>query len=152
MPTLGGYRDRHYSSTTMSLPTPIGRQEEVLYLPAAGHVAVLGTAGSGKTTLAILRAAYLADETTEHGGPTLLLTFNAALVTYLRHLMDPRLRNVTVEHYHLFARGYLSSRGKIDRNCICDPSDRMAFIEAAIAEVRRNYPHQIFDIPPDVFC
>lgn len=43
----------------MPLPTPIGRQKEVLYLPAKGHVAVLGTAGSGKTTLAILRSAYL---------------------------------------------------------------------------------------------
>ena len=42
----------------MSLPKPIGRQKEVLYLPAQGHLAILGTAGSGKTTLAILRAAY----------------------------------------------------------------------------------------------
>src|SRR5207237_3073068 len=83
----------------MPLPKPIGRQKEVLYLPARGHVAVLGTAGSGKTTLAILRAAYLAEDTTDHGGPTLLLTFNVALVTYLRHLMDRRPRNVTVGPY-----------------------------------------------------
>lgn len=41
----------------VSLPTPIGRQREVLYLPAAGHFVVLGAAGSGKTTLTILRAA-----------------------------------------------------------------------------------------------
>src|ERR1700686_3989713 len=97
----------------MSLPTPIGRQKEVLYLPAEGHVAVLGTAGSGKTTLAILRAAHLADPHTEHCGSTLLVTFNVALVTYLRHLTENRLKNVTVEHYHLFARGYLSGRGKL---------------------------------------
>jgi DNA helicase IV len=30
----------------------------VLCLPAKGHFVVLGTAGSGKTTLAILRSAY----------------------------------------------------------------------------------------------
>ena len=37
--------------TGASLPRPIGRQREVLYLPAQDHVVVLGTAGSGKTTL-----------------------------------------------------------------------------------------------------
>jgi len=136
----------------MSLPTPIGRQREVLYLPAAGHVVVLGTAGSGKTTLAILRAAYLADDATDHGGRTLLVTFNAALVTYLRYLMDRRLRNVTVEHYHLFARGYLNSRGKINRNCICSPEERMKFIEAALSDVRSNNPHSAFDLPVSIFA
>jgi ABC-type taurine transport system ATPase subunit len=35
----------------MPLPQPVGRQKEVLYLPANGHVVVLGTAGSGKTML-----------------------------------------------------------------------------------------------------
>ena len=45
--------------TVASLPTPVGRQREVLYLPADGHTVVLGTAGSGKTTLAILRSLEL---------------------------------------------------------------------------------------------
>ena len=72
--------------TAMSLPTPIGRQREVLYLPAQGHVVALGTAGSGKTTLAILRSLYLADQSTDHGGRTLLVTFNRCLVTYMNHL------------------------------------------------------------------
>ena len=69
-----------------SLPRPIGRQREVLYLPADGHTVVLGTAGSGKTTLAILRSLYLADPSTDHGGRTLLVTFNRCLVTYMNHL------------------------------------------------------------------
>ena len=105
----------------MPLPQPIGRQKEVLYLPAQGHIAVLGTAGSGKTTLAILRAAYLADSETDHSGPTLLVTFNRALVTYLKHLASKELRNVTVEHYHKFARGYLNSREKMEDNVIVGP-------------------------------
>src|SRR5882672_2200889 len=93
----------------MPLPKPIGRQKEVLYLPAEGHIAVLGTAGSGKTTLAVLRAAYLSDNSTEHFGATLLVTFNRALVTYLKFIAPDELRNVTVENYHKFARGYLNS-------------------------------------------
>ena len=54
----------------MALPIPIGRQREVLCLPAKGHFVILGTAGSGKTTLAILRSAYLSDPSTDHHGKT----------------------------------------------------------------------------------
>src|SRR5436190_2683875 len=100
----------------MPLPTPIGRQRDVLYLPASGQTVVLGTAGSGKTILAILRAAYLAHPATEHSGRTLLLTFNKALVAYLKHLAGSELEGVTVENYHRFARGYLNARGKIKWN------------------------------------
>jgi hypothetical protein len=119
----------------MQLPPPIGRQKEVLYLPAEGHVAVLGTAGSGKTTLAILRALYLADVRTQHGGPTLLVTFNKALVTYLRHLIDRNATNVVIEHYHLFARGYLRSRKQLKYNSICSNPEKLKFIEQAIAKL-----------------
>lgn len=38
---------------------PQGKQNEVLALPAKGHTVVLGTAGSGKTTIALLRAIHL---------------------------------------------------------------------------------------------
>lgn len=88
----------------MSLPNPIGRQREVLYLPAAGHVVVLGTAGSGKTIIAILRAAYLAKMDPDK--MTLLVTFNKTLVTYLKALGETELRNVDIRTYHEFARGY----------------------------------------------
>ena len=118
--------------TDKSLPTPIGKQREVLYLPAEGHTVVLGTAGSGKTTLAILRALHLADPTTDHGGPTLLLTFIRSLVTYMRHLtpMVPAAPEVT--NYHRFARGYLSSRGLMEHNSICGSRERSRLIEAAL--------------------
>ena len=39
---------------------PKGEQEEVMALPAKAHTVVLGTAGSGKTTIAMLRAQHLA--------------------------------------------------------------------------------------------
>lgn len=116
----------------MSLPVPIGRQKEVLYLPASGHTVVLGTAGSGKTALAILRAAYLADPETDHRGKTLLLTFNKTLITYIRHLAGA-LGDVVVENYHTFARGYLSYRQKLPWGCICEGAARDALISQAIA-------------------
>lgn len=118
--------------TQTSLPKPIGRQKEVLYLQASGHAVVLGTAGSGKTTLAILRSLYLSDPSTSHGGRTLLVTFNRCLVTYMSHLAAGIGERVDVRNYHHFARGYLRSRNKLPWNSICTPADRLSFIAAAI--------------------
>lgn len=95
----------------MPLPEPKGLQKKVLYLPDKGHYVVLGTAGSGKTTLAILRAMYLADLC--YPRKVLLTTFNKALVAYLESIADVLPHNVDVRNYHRFARGYLNSRGKM---------------------------------------
>jgi superfamily I DNA/RNA helicase len=131
-----------------SLPKPLGKQREVLYLPVTGHSAVLGTAGSGKTTLALYRAAYLSATEMPHSGRTLLLTFNQALVTYLKHLKPFELRNVVIETYHKFARGYLNSMGKMGFNSICDPDLRRVLISKALCNVtQRNEKSKFFERP-----
>lgn len=122
----------------MSLPKPIGKQREVLSLSEVGHFIILGTAGSGKTTLAIYRASYLAKLSREK---VLLVTFNKALVTYLNSISDDTLNNVDVLNYHKFARGYLKSRGKIGWNEIVPSMDfskenkKLVYIKEAIDEV-----------------
>lgn len=122
---------------TTSLPSPIGRQREVLYLPPQGHVVVLGTAGSGKTTLAILRSLYLSDPTTDHGGRTLLVTFNRCLVTYMNHLAAEATDYlVDVRNYHRFALGYLGSRNKAPWNCVSGLDERLQNIDRAKSELR----------------
>lgn len=135
----------------MSLPNPVGKQKEVLYLPPEGHVAVLGTAGSGKTTLAILRAAYLSDPDTPHGGKVLLVTFNRALVTYLKYLQANNLRNVAVENYHLFARGYLASRGCMPSNGILDSDQREGLVAKAISCMEENSNSPLLQARPHEF-
>ena len=121
-------------------------------MPAAGHTAVLGTAGSGKTTLALYRAAYLSERSMPHSGKTLLLTFNTTLVTYLKYLKPIELRNVHVENYHTFARGYLNARGKMGYNSICKPNDRKAYIFQAVKKVESSYePSKFFKRPPEFF-
>ena len=122
--------------TARLLPTPVGRQQEVFYLPVRGHTVVLGTAGSGKTTLAILRSIYLADPSTDHSGRTLLVTFNRCLVTYMAHLAGAIEGPVVVENYHRFARGYLSSRNKLPDHSICNADERLYFIRRAIRKAR----------------
>lgn len=121
----------------MSLPNPVGRQKEVLYLPANGHFVVLGTAGSGKTTMAILRAAYLANS--HSGENTLLVTFNRALVTYLNSLAPSELYNVDVRTYHHFARGYLQSRGKMRENAIVNGNPQLNLVIRALEEAKTAY-------------
>jgi superfamily I DNA/RNA helicase len=113
---------------------------------------VLGTAGSGKTTMAILRAAFLSDPEMPRHGRTILLTYNKALSAYIRTIAAPELRHVTIEHYHKFARGYLASRGKMRWNSIARTAPRERAIEAGIAEVKLNYnPHALFDRPLNFF-
>lgn len=133
----------------MPIPAPQGRQKDVLYLPGQGHFVVLGTAGSGKTTLAVLRASHLADPATSHAGKTLLVTFNRALVAYLHHLAENTLGHVVVENYHKFARGYLHDRGLLGLGQICgDPAQRAQLIEAAVNEIGRSRDlHGLLDSP-----
>jgi len=98
---------------------------------------VLGTAGSGKTTLAVHRACYLAHPDTDHCGRTLLVTFNRCLVSYLQSLTGTVPRDVVVENYHKFARGYLASRGRMRRGQrIAGPDIMKEICHEAVAEAR----------------
>jgi superfamily I DNA/RNA helicase len=121
----------------MSLPTLDGRQREVVCLPVKGHNVVLGTAGSGKTTMAIYRADYLAQLTQSR---VLLVTYNRALVTYLRTMIGAQQVNPLVEPrtYHHFARGYLAHMSLMDRNVIAEPGVRSRLIEQAVITVRKH--------------
>lgn len=134
----------------MSLPNPIGRQREVLYLPSEGHNVVLGTAGSGKTIIAILRAAYLSRK--DENEKTLLVTFNKTLVTYLRALGEAELSNVDTRTYHEFARGYLNSRGKMRLHAILDPDKKLSIVAKALEIVKNEgYPDMILQRPAETF-
>ncbi len=118
------------------LPTPKGKQKEVLAVPAEGHTVVLGTAGSGKTTMAIHRAALLANPLTSNAGKVLLVTYNRTLVAYLSYWRPRALANVTIENYHKFARGYLNYRGKMGDDSICEGGEREGIIAQAVANVK----------------
>lgn len=136
----------------MALPAPTGIQREVVALPAEGHVVVLGTAGSGKTTMAIHRAANLSNPGIPNSGRTLLVTFNRTLVQYIDYLAGADLARVDVCNYHRFARGYLAHRGKMGNNSICKPQLRRAVIGEAVEEVAAANPgHPLFTRPVEFF-
>lgn len=112
-----------------------------------GHAVVLGTAGSGKTLMAVLRARHLADPTTDHGGATLLVTFNNALVAYLRAIQPPGVTSVHAETFHKFARGYLNSRGAMGWNWIVDGTRRSRLVREAVDDVAPSPIASPFDRP-----
>jgi len=125
------------------LPQPIGRQQEVLYLPAGGHTVVLGTAGSGKTTMAMHRAVHLANRRLPHAGRTLLLSFNNTLVRYFESFSDiGDAADLDVRTYHHFARGYLNSCGRMSYAAICSPEERLAQIQSAVTAVLCDDPNE----------
>ncbi|SBT89318.1 UvrD/REP helicase N-terminal domain-containing protein [Streptomyces sp. DI166] len=101
--------------------------------------------------MAIHRAAHLADARTRNNGPTLLLTYNKSLVTYLRHLAN-KLPRVTIETYGTFARGYLAAQGRMGYNQIAGPDQRKVFVEQAVKETAASYkPNSFFDRATDFF-
>lgn len=119
--------------------TPRGKQTEVLALPAKGHLIVLGTAGSGKTTVALLRAAHLAS--LPGNDKVLIVTFNGALVQYMRGMSGSYSTKLVVESYHKFARGYLDGIGKMPkRNGILTPDEKAIYIEKAVEFLKKEYP------------
>ena len=120
---------------------PDGKQNEVLALPARGHIVVLGTAGSGKTTMALLRAVGLSNLPSSPN--VLVVTFNGALVQYMEKIINGRLTNITIENFHKFARGYLNSRSKMPPyNGIINPKSKKEYIEQALSIVKDKNPRE----------
>lgn len=118
--------------------TPEGKQKSVMAIPTNGHYIVLGTAGSGKTTMALLRAEYLSN--IPNGGKVLVVTFNGALVEYMKGVTNARNSRLQVESYHKFARGYLASQGKMQRNVILGPDEKRYYIEQAMESLKKVTP------------
>jgi superfamily I DNA/RNA helicase len=131
----------------VSLPGPRGHQSDVIFLEEKGHQVVLGTAGTGKTTMAVLRADHLAAPTSRNHGRVLVVTYNNTLVTYLRYLNEGVRRDITVETYGRFARGYLHSVGLMPGyGAIATPGQRRYWVERAVKEVASRYrPSPFFE-------
>lgn len=106
----------------------------MVYLREKGHCVVLGAAGSGKTVMTVHRARHLA-RAPGFGGPTLLVTFNQALVAYLRELADDP--EVTIKTFHVLAREYVADRTGW-RRFVCDHQLKEKLVVRALDDVRAD--------------
>lgn len=121
--------------------TPKGKQKDVMALPTQGHFIVLGTAGSGKTIIAILRSMHLANLSSKDR--VLLVTFNKALVKYMQELSGELPSNLTIEQYHKFARGYMNHRNKMPGwNGVLRAERKADLINQAVRLCSANYPDE----------
>src|SRR5262249_31287962 len=77
-------------------------QFELITRPQAGFVVVRGVAGSGKTTVALHRIAYLAyEDPGVDSADTLVLVFSPALRSYVSHVLPAlHVRRVQVRTLH----------------------------------------------------
>ena len=102
--------------------------------------------------LAILRSRHLSDRSTNHGGRTLLVTFNRCLITYMNHLAPEATEYpVDVRTYHHFALGYLRYRNKLSRACVTSPNERLQNIIRAKSELRAEGVQSTVLNRPDQF-
>jgi len=81
-------------------------QFELITKPSSGLVVVRGTAGSGKTTVALHRIAYLAfNDPTVDGDRTLVVVFSRALRDYVSHVLPALgVARVRVATFQAWAR------------------------------------------------
>jgi len=94
--------DKHLPEIT-SLIDP--SQFDLITRPANGFLVIRGSAGSGKTTVALHRIAYLAFDDARIDGPeTLVVVFSRALARYVEHVLPSLgLRNVRILTYREWA-------------------------------------------------
>ncbi len=105
-------KDDHRLPDIVSLITR--EQFQVIARPNAGVVLLRGRAGSGKTTVALHRIAYLHFQEPRRFRPErmLVVMFNKALQTYIsRVLPELGVQGVMVETFHGWARRILRSGG-----------------------------------------
>ena len=81
-------------------------QFDLITRPNSGFVVIRGTAGSGKTTVALHRIAWLAYQDPRIDGPrTLILVFSPGLRDYVSHVLPALgVENVAVQDYRSWAR------------------------------------------------
>lgn len=127
---------------------PRGRQREVLYLPTEGHHVVLASAGSGKSTVAVLRSRYLADPGLDHAGRVLLVTYTQALTKYLAQLVDPSGPSVDVLTLHTVGRNALARTGARE---LYDARVMRRLQERAILTFKRSHRAHRLSARPERF-
>ncbi|HIF93250.1 MAG: ATP-binding domain-containing protein [Myxococcales bacterium] len=128
--------DKHLPEIT-SLIDP--SQFDLITRPASGYLVIRGSAGSGKTTVALHRIAYLAFDDPRIDGPdTLVVVFSNALARYVAHVLPSLgLRAVRILTYRDWVHG---ERRR------CFPELPVAVCEETPAMVQRLKLHSGMDV------
>lgn len=115
-----------------------GKQQEILFLNSEENIIVLGTAGSGKSTVAIARAKFLAHVNVNDN--VLLLTYNNALIKYLKNIDSDLPKNIEITTYHKFAEDYLISNEIIEKYEVVRSKKKGELLDKAINKMSSLTP------------
>jgi DNA helicase-2/ATP-dependent DNA helicase PcrA len=124
-------------------------QFELITRPSAGFLAIRGTAGSGKTTVALHRIAYLAFDDPRIDSPqTLFAVFSPALRNYVSHVLPSLgLKKVQISTFHDWAAEQrrrhfprLPNKVREDAPALIQRLKLHPVIEMALAEQVRRQP------------
>jgi len=124
-------------------------QEDYVNRDIKGALLLRGTAGSGKTTVALYRAIKCA----EKGEQVFLLTFTRTLIkaarTLIQELIGPIPENMRINTLDGWMVGYLKNR--VDNLAIIDGAERDGLISKAIETARAKSPESFPDFLQDFF-
>lgn len=95
-------------------------QRKIIELEPSGHVLVKGVAGSGKTTVAIRRVAFLQEHfCPENDDKILLVTYNTTLLKYIKNQYE----NLEEEDLYLMPNLFSSNENKV----VIESIDKLMF-------------------------
>jgi hypothetical protein len=133
----------HYDDSGRSFATLLrvldAKQEQKARNLGSGHRLVFGVAGSGKTTILVARAKYLAEQNQDKKG--LVLCFNRPLAAYLKTQLA-EYQNLKTETFHQVAFRYGIDSHKWD-------TDFAGELKTAILEKGESYDFVLIDEAQD---
>ncbi len=135
--------------------TPL--QKQIVDAPLSGEIVVGGAAGSGKTTAAVYRAAYLCERTPrrKNESTVLFLCFNTLLAATIQRAIgnfpSAVWSRVQVRTMHSWCAPDVARRFP-DYTALQNDSERLTIVREALRETRMVLGrHEVFERDPQVF-
>lgn len=137
----------------------VGEQRKTLTLSPEGPIQIKGTAGSGKTTVAIYRACHLIDSHSDMFEPSkvAIFTFNKTLSAYLKALTQNFNSNdysdIKVVNFHKWAYAFIEKNGINLRGKTIFGNQTQTLLRPILISITRNSDSErILNKSIDFFC